>query len=48
MTVLLLQYLKLIMFLVLVGSVVGLSRVRNEGADQPRAALGHASRRRGR
>jgi hypothetical protein len=46
MTVLLLQYLKLIILLMLVGFVVGLSRVRSEGPDRRRAELIRSSGRR--
>jgi hypothetical protein len=43
MTVLLLQHLKLIILLVLVGFVVGLSRVGSEGPDRRLAELVRAS-----
>ena len=43
MTVLLLQNVKLIILLVLVGFIVGLSRVESEGPDRRRAELVRAS-----
>jgi len=43
MTVIFLQHLKLIILLLLVGFVVGLSRVGSEGSDRRRAELVRAS-----